>query len=115
MKKSMSILALTFLSVFLIPTNVMAQEQLDRGLVALERADGSVFLSWRLLQSDPSDIRFVLVRSTPDGKQTTLTKKPITQTNCVDNTAAGQNQKGFIYHLYQRDNRSKDNDAQVLG
>ena len=33
-------------------------EKLDRGLVALQRDDGSVFLSWRLLQDDPPDITF---------------------------------------------------------
>ncbi|MHC4629456.1 MAG: rhamnogalacturonan endolyase family protein, partial [Planctomycetota bacterium] len=35
-------------------------ETLDRGLVALEREDGSVFLSWRLLKSDPEDSVFWL-------------------------------------------------------
>ena len=37
-------------------------EKLDRGLVALEREDGSVFVSWRLLESDPADSVFWLRR-----------------------------------------------------
>jgi len=106
MKKCVSLLALLFLSAFLAPADSIGKESLDRGLAALERADGSVFLSWRLLQSDPADIRFALARSTPDGKQTTLTKTPIMQTNYVDKSAAGQNGKEFVYHLYQQGSRA---------
>ncbi len=29
-------------------------DRLDRGLVALERPDGGVYVGWRLLRSDPS-------------------------------------------------------------
>jgi len=35
-------------------------EKLDRGMIALQREDGSVFLSWRLLKEDPADIAFVV-------------------------------------------------------
>ncbi|HOJ60597.1 MAG TPA: silent information regulator protein Sir2 [bacterium] len=37
-------------------------EKLDRGLIALEREDGSVFLSWRLFAEDPEDLVFQLAR-----------------------------------------------------
>ena len=33
-------------------------EKLDRGLVAVESEDGSVFLSWRLFTEDSQDIAF---------------------------------------------------------
>lgn len=42
-------------------------ERLDRGLVALRRDDGSVYLSWRLLKTDPQDIAFDVFRHRPDG------------------------------------------------
>jgi len=107
MNKPIGILALTLLSVFLIPSDSIGREQPDRGLVALERADGSMFLSWRLLQSDPADISFVLARSNPDGKQATLMKNPITQTNYVDKTTVGQNGKEFVYQLFQQSSQSQ--------
>ena len=43
-------------------STVSGVERLDRGLVAVELEDGSVFLSWRLLKSDPEDMSFRIVR-----------------------------------------------------
>lgn len=43
-------------------------ERMDRGLVALERADGSVFISWRLLETDPDSVTFVLSKRTVNGQ-----------------------------------------------
>ena len=42
-------------------------EKLDRGLVALQREDGSIFLSWRLLKDDPADIAFKVARVDGEG------------------------------------------------
>ena len=39
-------------------------EKLDRGLVALHQSDGRVFLSWRLLASDPEGTSFNVYRET---------------------------------------------------
>ena len=61
-----------FSLVFTLYTVASGVEKLDRGLVALEREDGSVFLSWRLLDSDPEDITFLITRRSPDGKLTAL-------------------------------------------
>ena len=55
-----------FSLLFSICTDVSGMEKLDRGLVALEREDGSVFLSWRLLADDPPDMEFTVMR-VPDG------------------------------------------------
>ena len=41
---------------------VSAVEKLDRGLIALERDDGTVFLSWRLLDTDSDNIAFKIKR-----------------------------------------------------
>ena len=42
-------------------------ENLGRGMVAVKRADGSVFVSWRWLGTEPDDIAFNLYRTT-DGE-----------------------------------------------
>lgn len=39
-------------------------EHLSRGVVAVQQADGSVFVSWRLLANDPADVAFNVHRTT---------------------------------------------------
>ncbi|MEN6428869.1 MAG: silent information regulator protein Sir2 [Phycisphaerales bacterium] len=61
-------------------------EKLDRGFIALRAADGSVFLSWRLLKDDPPDIPFRVTRKAPsDTAALILTgNSPYRQTHLVD-------------------------------
>ena len=42
-------------------------EKLDRGVVAVHQSDGKVFVSWRLLASDPAGTAFNLYRTTAPG------------------------------------------------
>ena len=60
-------LMIGFSLLFALSGSVSGVEKLDRGLVAVEREDGSVFLSWRLLESDSEDITFLITRRGPDG------------------------------------------------
>ncbi len=39
-------------------------ESLDRGIVAVHQSDGRVFVSWRLLATDPADVAFNVYRET---------------------------------------------------
>jgi len=74
---------------------LLGGEKLGRGLVALERKDGSIFLSWRLLESDPPDMAFTLMRGSEN-----LTKgKPYRPTSFID-TERGRRQ-GAGYTLYR--------------
>jgi rhamnogalacturonan endolyase len=50
------------------PTRIM--ENLGRGLVAVHQPDGAVFVSWRLLASDPEAVAFNLYRTTAPGAAT---------------------------------------------
>ncbi len=55
----------------LLPLAVAAQpvmERLSRGVVAVHRADGSVFISWRVLGTDPQGIAFNVYRQTAPGE-----------------------------------------------
>jgi rhamnogalacturonan endolyase len=66
-----------------------AAEKLDRGVVAVAQADGSVYVGWRSLKSDPANIGFVVWRREGSEKPTLLTSTAITDsTNFVDRTAA---------------------------
>ena len=81
---------------------VSGAEKLDRGLVALEREDGSVFLSWRLLDNDSDDIAFQVKRRSSESAADTsvLTKgRPYRATNFSDDTAGKG--KAYIYELYE--------------
>ena len=58
-------------------------EDLSRGVVAVRTSSSEVFVSWRMLGTDPSDVGFNLYRGT-----TLLNSTPITgSTNFVDNTS----------------------------
>lgn len=60
-------------------------EALDRGVVAIDRGDGSVMISWRLLADDPEEIAFHVYRQTQHGEWTRLTQLPLGDvTNFID-------------------------------
>ena len=63
-------------------------EQLDRGAVAVRKADGSVFVSWRLLKSDPADARFHVYRHTPGQEAVQVTQQPIDAATSVTDSSA---------------------------
>ena len=61
-------------------------EKLDRGVVALRRADGAVYIGWRLLASDPAEAGFHVYRQADPASETRrLTSEPLRgSTNFVD-------------------------------
>jgi rhamnogalacturonan endolyase len=64
------------------------EEKIDRGTVALIAEDKKVYLSWRLLKSDPANIALNVYRSTAGAAATKLNDQPITQTtDFVDSNA----------------------------
>ncbi len=75
-------------------------EKLDRGLVALQREDGSVFLSWRLLKEDPADVGFKVARvdsQAADAPRVYLTNEQYRPTCFVDDKPTG---KPCTYEIY---------------
>ena len=53
-------------------------ERIDRGLVALAKDRGEVFLSWRLLKSDPENVGFNVYRREVWGEtKEKLNDKPV--------------------------------------
>ncbi len=81
----------------------MSVEKLGRGLVAVQKDDGSVFLSWRLLESDSQNIRFGLVRTKADSDQKVqLTSEPHKSTCFVDAKVADSGTYTYELHRYLR-------------
>ena len=90
-------------------TAVSGGETLDRGLVALEKEDGSVFLSWRLLAEDPPDMAVTIMRGRID-----LTKgKGCRQTFFVD-TEPGD-RRGARYTIYRFIKGRESRESERLG
>ena len=100
---------------------VCGAEKLDRGLVAVERKDGSVFLSWRRLEDDISYTAFAIRRSTPGSSQrvsllpwphdVSKGRSPYRLTNFVDKTPAKETGKQtYVYTLF-----SYDQEGQIIG
>ncbi|HEY9431002.1 MAG TPA: Ig-like domain-containing protein, partial [Blastocatellia bacterium] len=69
-------------------TGPSLMENLGRGVVAVRSTTADVFVSWRVLGTDPPDTAFNLYRSTGGGAPTLLNATPISgATYFVDNTA----------------------------
>jgi len=95
---------------------VSGAEKLDRGLVALEREDGSVFLSWRFHDTDSDDIAFQVKRRSSESAADTavLTKgEPYRATNFSDYTAGKG--KAYIYELYESGTKQWPGEIRKLG
>jgi rhamnogalacturonan endolyase len=88
-----------FLLAFVCLGTVKAQramEALDRGVVAVPNGEGKVFVSWRLLGTEPTDLSFNLYR-TVKGKTEKINKEPISKTtNYLVNTADTANAQAYF-------------------
>ena len=96
--------------------DVCGVEKLDRGLFALEREDGSVFLSWRLLDTDSDDIAFKVKRRSSESAAETydLTRSwPCMPTNFIDLRPDRGNT--FIYELYETSKKNWPVEIKKLG
>ena len=52
------------------------EETLNRGLDVIPDGERGMYLTWRLLKTDPANVRFDVYRSTAGGAATKLTKQP---------------------------------------
>jgi hypothetical protein len=56
------------------------EERLGRGVIALPKADGSIYVGWRLLKDDPDNVAFDVYRRTESQDSRKLTGAPISKT-----------------------------------
>ncbi|MBM3335329.1 hypothetical protein FJY63_11765, partial [Candidatus Sumerlaeota bacterium] len=81
---SVCLSVLVLISSFAAVDGCYAEQQLDRGVVAIAQPDGTVYVGWRLLKSDPKEIGCVVWRREGSQKPELLTPKPIAaSTNLV--------------------------------
>ena len=82
-------------------------EQLNRGIVALRIAPDSVFISWRLLDSDPDNISFDIFRASQNGVTKKLNQQPIVSNTHF--TDAGVTLAEDLWYIVQINKQSKKN------
>ena len=76
-----------------------ARESIDRGLVARPVDGGSVYLGWRLLESDPAGVAFNVYRKSGDAKPVKLNSKPIRKTtDFTDDSAPAGTECTWLVH-----------------
>ena len=63
-------------------------EFLDRGVVAVRKPEGNVFVSWRLLATEPQETAFNVYRSIGNGKVEKLNKEVVSKTTHFIDTNA---------------------------
>src|SRR5512134_610839 len=88
--------------VFALPASAQRQmEHLGRGLMALRSSSTQVYLGWRLLGNDPSDITFNLYRAADAGVPVKLNATPLTNTTDYLDTpgSTGLNTLSYTYSI----------------
>jgi autotransporter-associated beta strand protein len=72
-------------------------EKLGRGVVAFNKGNGEVYISWRLLVSDPDDIAFNIYRSIGESEPVKLNSEPITATTDYTDKSASTTELNTYY------------------
>jgi autotransporter-associated beta strand protein len=87
-RKYLSLIIVLFLFIYNISVIGQRQaENIGRGLIAINQSSGKVYLSWRLLATDPENIAFNVYRSENNQQAVKLNASPIIlTTDYVDNT-----------------------------
>ena len=78
---------LFFMFSMLVSTESYSQrlmENLDRGVIAVRKPGGAVFVSWRLLGTESYDLEFNVYRSIGTKKFQKLNKNPVSQATNID-------------------------------
>ena len=95
------------------PAPARQMEALGRGLVAIQPEAGKVFLSWRLLGTDPDGVAFHVYRRTGDADPVRLTTAPLTKGTCYTDTTADLSKSTAYFVRPVLDGRALDASAPV--
>ena len=117
MKKTTLLKTILFVLGLCLAANTFAQRQMEnlsRGVVAIRQADG-VFVSWRLLGTEPADLAFNVYRQTGSRKAVKLNDAPLTgPTHFIDRTADLSQPNAWYVTSVQRRRESAPSKAYSL-
>ena len=98
-KQGMTLTVLLVVALWPILATAQVNEKIDRGVVALAVSENKVYVGWRLLKSDPTDVAFNVYRKDVGlGDFQKVNDKPIVKsTNFLDTSASGGH--GYRYKV----------------
>jgi rhamnogalacturonan endolyase len=103
--RSKRVAAAGILVLGVLATTASAQRQMEalgQGVVAIPKGDGTVFVGWRLLGTDPDDIAFNVYRSTAGAAPVKVNAEPLgNATNLVDTGANTKEALSYIVRPVQ--------------
>ncbi|HEV8285166.1 MAG TPA: rhamnogalacturonan lyase [Chitinophagaceae bacterium] len=118
MVKRSDIKILSFAILCLVISKTHAQrlmENLDRGVAAVRNTEGKVFVSWRLLGTDPENISFNLYRGIGNGKAEKLNKQPITKTTSfIDDNTDTLQQRSYLVKIISKGKETETSKPFIL-
>ncbi|CAN5264931.1 rhamnogalacturonan lyase [soil metagenome] len=90
-------------------------EKLNRGIVAVRTSPNEVFVSWRLLVTDPDNVAFNLYRTVKGRQPLKVNKQPLTAgTNYVDASAPLQQDVVYSVRAVMGNKEQKSDDTYTL-
>ncbi|MGE5406124.1 MAG: rhamnogalacturonan lyase [Methanosarcina sp.] len=81
MKKYILLHILSML-LFIPATAQRVMENIDRGVIAVRKDNDSVFVSWRMLGTEPDDIAYNIYRQSPGARAVKLNMEPLAHSTC---------------------------------
>ena len=91
------LLVLAILSVLCSAIAAPVMEHLGRGVVTIHQGEGRVFVSWRLLGTDPEGIAFNVYRATGEAAPVKLNPMPITEVTWFEDAQADLTQDNVYF------------------
>ena len=89
------------------------EETLNRGLDVIPDGERGMYLTWRLLKTDPANVRFDVYRSTAGGAATKLTRQPLhSTTDFLDAAGAARQGEHVVGHAGRRGTRDQRSAAE---
>ena len=86
--------------ILLSGSHVIAQRQMEnlgRGVIAVRTGSDSVYISWRMLGTEPDDIAFNVYRQNGNEKPVKLNKQPVTEsTDYIDGNVSYERDNSFF-------------------
>jgi rhamnogalacturonan endolyase len=90
-------------------------EFLGRGLVAIPQGGGRVFISWRLLGTEPDDVAFNLYRVTENAEPVKLNMDALRDVTCfIDVDVSGDKTNAWFVRSLTKDAEEPESERFVL-
>lgn len=108
MFKQLAMTGATLIATVTVQAGSWQPERLNRGVVATALGEGKVFVSWRLLGTEPENIRFDLYRSVVGQAPVKVNDRPLTDGTCFMDEVNTQGVITYTVHALKPDGSDAD-------